>query len=53
MRPDPHSGAKLVQQTVQIVASLRSHDLTLFVMLKYKLLFFNSYLLVRCIPISE
>ena len=25
------SGAGLVQQTVQIVASLRSHDLTLFV----------------------
>ena len=31
MRPDPHSGVGLVQQTVQIVASLRSHDLTLFV----------------------
>ena len=27
----PHSGTGLVQQTVQIVASLRSHDLTLFV----------------------
>ena len=31
MRPDPHSRAGLVQQTVQIVASLRSNDLTLFV----------------------
>ena len=27
----PHSGTGLVQQTVQIAASLRSHDLTLFV----------------------
>lgn len=31
MRPDPQSGAGLVQQTVQTVATLRSHDLTLFV----------------------
>ena len=30
-RAHRRSGAGLVQQTVQIVASLRSHDLTLFV----------------------
>lgn len=30
MRPDLHSGAELVQQMVQIVASFCSHDLTLF-----------------------
>jgi hypothetical protein len=31
IRDDPRASAGLVQQTVQIVASLRSHDLTLFV----------------------
>ena len=31
LRHNPRAGAGLVQQTVQIVASLRSHDLTLFV----------------------